>query len=96
MIMRQDYLEDLKEQLVRLPQEYFRLTREQIMEDKNGMEKLWIIYQKDIEDYACDPEYACQDALLEVYGIPMNSIDAITNTMLAQWISVEQRNCKFR
>ena len=71
MIMQKEYLDDVKEHVRNMPEEEFTqrgITRESVLENNDTMESLWIVYQKDVEDYDCDTDFALQDAVAEVLG----------------------------
>lgn len=71
MIMRKEYLDDVKEHVMNMPDEEFTkrgITRASVLENKDTMESLWVVYQKDVEDYDCDADFALQDAVAEVLG----------------------------
>lgn len=79
MIMNRSYLNDLIEQIKLLPDSYFsdsELSKEQILSHKDIMESLWAIYQKNVEEYSCDPEWSCKDALNECLKISDNPLKA--------------------
>lgn len=74
MIMRISYLEDLKELIRAAPDELFRTcgrTKQEILSDNETMELLWMRYQKSVEEYDVDPDYAFKDALAETFNIPL-------------------------
>lgn len=74
MIMRQWYLDDLKEHIRSTDPTVFTsagTSAETILSDEETLERLWALYQKSIEDYDCDAEYSYRDALNEVFGIPI-------------------------
>ena len=75
MIMRQEYLDDIKDYIRNMPEDLFAcnslgLSKESILGDKDLMMRLWISYQKSVEEYDCDPVYAFLDTMHEVLGIP--------------------------
>ena len=52
MILRREYLEDLKDLIRQTPDEdlqRFGYTRDTLLQDVNRMERLWMCYQKDME-----------------------------------------------
>lgn len=60
MIMRQEYLDDLKDYIRDMPEDLFAcnslgLSKESILGDKDLMMRLWISYQKSVEEYDCEP-----------------------------------------
>lgn len=71
MIMDKGYLDEIKEHIEVMQEGYFvrrGLTKERVLNDKDTMERLWTIYQKDVEEYGCDREFSRDDALNEVFG----------------------------
>lgn len=67
MIMNESYKEDLIEQLREIPAAAFRQRPlDDILADADLLDALWVVYQKDVEEYDCDPDYAARDALMEV------------------------------
>lgn len=75
MIMCQSYLEDVKEHITEAPDTLFQSTgktKQEILQDTNIMELLWMRYQKSIEEYHVEAEYAFRDALFETLHIPMD------------------------
>ena len=77
MIMRTEYRDELKDRLLNLPDPDVigmgsdpNLTVPTLLADDALMERLWSVYQKDIEDYDVDPDYALVDACHEILGIP--------------------------
>ncbi len=74
MIMRQWYLDDLKEHIRSTAPAIFvaaGTSADAILADKDVLERLWMLYQKSIEDYDCDAAFSYRDALNEVFGIPI-------------------------
>ena len=75
MIMHQEYRDDLKDYIRNMPDAVFDcnslgLSKEAVLSDENLMKKLWISYQKSVEEYDCDPGDALGDTMHEVLGIP--------------------------
>ena len=75
MNMRQEYLDDIKDYIRNMPEDLFvcnslGLSKESVLGDKDLMVRLWISYQKSVEEYGCDPVYAFLDTMREVLGIP--------------------------
>lgn len=71
--MRDSYREDMLDLLRQLPEGPFAahgVDKAAIMADKDSVQQLWGMYQKSVEEYDVDPDYALKDALHEVYGIP--------------------------
>lgn len=74
MIMCQSYLEDVKKHITEAPDSLFTsvgTSKQEILQDANMMELLWMQYQKSIEEYHVNAEYAFRDALFETLHIPM-------------------------
>lgn len=75
MIMHQSYKEDLIEHIQDTNEQAFLaigLRRQDVLNDENLIERLWALYQKSIEDYDVDPDFAYQDALKDVLNINLN------------------------
>lgn len=73
MIMESRYLFDLKEHIRDTSSSVFvvkNLTAAKILGDPDLMDRLWTTYQKSVEEYDVDEDYAYRDALYEVLGIP--------------------------
>ena len=54
MIMRNEYLDDLKEMLRKEPESTYargNTTRAAVLANEDIMEQLWTCYQKNVEDY---------------------------------------------
>lgn len=68
MILRKEYRDDLCEWIEATPDEVF-VKKEDILADEAVMDRLWTVYQKDIEEYECAAWWAYQDSLKEVLGI---------------------------
>lgn len=72
MIMRREFRDDLRDAILDEPAETFgdsELTPERVVADDDLMERLWVVYQKDVEEYDCDPAWSVHDALHEVLGL---------------------------
>lgn len=72
MIMNECFKEEIKDFIKSLPDSVFQNSlkgKKEILADEDCIERLWINYQKEVEEYECDPEYAIKDTLLEVLGI---------------------------
>lgn len=71
MILSEEYLYEMKEHIKEMQEGYFTrrgLTKEAVLSDTDTMERLWTIYQKDVEDYDCDRAFSLDDAMNEVFG----------------------------
>ena len=76
MIMKKEYLEDVREKIENMPPSIFEnlgLKKPDILADSETMERLWTIYQKNVEDYDCEPHFAARDAVREVLGAPCDN-----------------------
>lgn len=72
MILYPSFKDDLKEWLTNEPEETFRKigrTRDEILKDDDVMDRLWGLYQKSIEEYDVDADYAYGDAMRDVFGV---------------------------
>ena len=72
MIMKQYYLDELKEHIRSTPLDVFvsaSTSAEAVLMDPILLERLWTLYQKSIEDYDCDESFSYWDALRESLGI---------------------------
>lgn len=75
MIMRQSYKDDLIDHIQDTNEQVFLsvgLTRQDVLNNENLMERLWALYQKAIEDYDVDANYAYKDALKDVLNITLD------------------------
>ncbi len=71
MILRNEYLEDMEEYIRNMDESEFAkrgTTKEAVLDSRDTMEKLWAVYQKDVEDYNCDEQFSLEDAVNEVLG----------------------------
>lgn len=69
MIMDESYRQDLLEHIAETPDlifEAYNHTRESVMQH---IEELWMVYQKDMEEYGCTADWSYTDAMEEVLGI---------------------------
>lgn len=80
MLMEHQYLDDLKEWIKETDASVFDsspVTKEELLaknsEDNPYLENMWCVYQKDVDEYECDPEWAYSDALSEVLNIQYSS-----------------------
>ena len=72
MILQNEYMDEIKEYIENLPDAEFQkngLEKTQVLQNRDLMEQLWTIYQKEVEDYDCDKDFAKPDAVREVLGI---------------------------
>ena len=73
MIMEMSFLGDLREEINAMPNFLFSLKghrKKDVLNDDAVMEQLWCLYQKSVQEYDCDPDWAARDALRDVFGIP--------------------------
>lgn len=85
MIMEMSFLGDLREEINAMPNFLFSLKgqrKEDVLNDDAVMEQLWCLYQKSVQDYDCDPDWAARDALKDVFGIPHDDELHITDYAL--------------
>jgi len=71
MTLKNCYFEDMKDYIQNLSESEFTergTTKEAVLGNKDTMEKLWVAYQKDVEDYNCDEDFSLGDAVDEVLG----------------------------
>lgn len=74
MILRQSFLDDLKDHIQATPDEIFEergVHKLDLLANKNLMDRLWAEYQKSVEEYDVDPDYAYRDALSEILNIQL-------------------------
>lgn len=74
MILRQSFLDDLKDHIQATPDEIFEergVRKLDLLANKNLMDRLWAEYQKSVEEYDVDPDYAYRDALSEILNIQL-------------------------
>lgn len=74
MIMHADFKEELVTYIEDDSDDTFAqagVTKAEVLDDKELIEQLWCFFQKDIEEFDVDPDYAYRDALFEVLGIPI-------------------------
>ena len=72
MIMDPSYKEDMIEQLNSLTdtdKNKLPDSIENLLKDKTMTENLWCWYQKDVEEYKCDPDFAIKDAIQNVIHV---------------------------
>lgn len=72
MILKREYLDDLKQAIREEPDDLFNkngFSKGFILSSDDTLENLWMNYQKSIEDYDLDPATAFYDALDTVLGI---------------------------
>ena len=71
MTLKNSYLEDMKEYIRNMDESEFTVrgtTKETVLGNKDTMERLWVVYQKDVEEYDCDTDFSLGDAVNEVLG----------------------------
>lgn len=72
MILRTYFRDELIERIKKEPDETFDGTgfdKDDILNDDDTIDKLWGLYQKSIEEYDVDEDYAYGDAMHDVLGI---------------------------
>lgn len=98
MIMDESYRQDLLEHIAETPDLIFEAydhTRESVMQH---IEELWMVYQKDIEEYECNADWSYIDAMQEVLGILIPNTaspaaaDASENVSGAEWVLTDNDN----
>lgn len=81
MIMKKEYLEDIKEYIQDIP-ETLCPDKRGIFQNPELMDALWTEYQKNVE-YGCDEEWALDEAMEEVMKItvPRHHISITTESV---------------
>lgn len=72
MVLINYFKDEVIERLRNEPDETFKdcnVTKEQILSDENVIERIWCHYQKSIEKYQVDSDYAFGDAIYEIYHV---------------------------
>lgn len=72
MILNECYRDDLVDFINKTDDAVFASvgkSSQDILNDPDLMDRLWTCYQKDVEEYECDDEYAFADSLKEVLNI---------------------------
>lgn len=72
MILETYYKEEFLDRLREEPDETFAgaaVTKQDILNDSDAIDHLWCLYQKSVQEYDVDPDYAYGDAMYEKYGI---------------------------
>ena len=75
MIMKQYHHDELVDRIQNEPDSTFEgqsVSKQQILDDEDAIERLWILYQKAIEDYYCDEDWSYGNAMHEVYGVKVD------------------------
>lgn len=79
MIMQNEYLDDIIDHLRNMVDDDFTrrgTTRQAVLGNQNILDRLWTVYQKDVEDYDCDRDFALDDAVNEVLSpLPMREYE---------------------
>lgn len=109
MILQKEYMDEIKEYIENLPDAEFQkngLEKTQVLQNRDLMEQLWTIYQKEVEDYDCDKDFAKPDAVHEVLGICLSTptdlvindeetiVFRITNIYHSQCDIIADGNCR--
>lgn len=74
MILKEYYRDDLIERINNTDEAVFASvgwSRNAVLDTPDVMDQLWTCYQKDVEEYECDEEYAFADSLKEVLNIDL-------------------------
>lgn len=69
MILKVEYRDEILDFVREIPEEKFHnkhMKKEQILTNPEIIDNLWTCYQKEVEEYGCDPEFALHDTLYEV------------------------------
>lgn len=88
MILRQSFLDDLKDHIQATPDEIFEergVRKLDLLANKNLMDRLWAEYQKSVEEYDVDPDYAYRDALSEILNIQLEPESNLPMTGPSSW-----------
>lgn len=88
MILQQSFLDDLKDHIQATPDEIFEergITKVDLLANKGLMDQLWSNYQKSVEEYDVDPDYAYKDALSEVLNIQLEPESDPPMTSPSSW-----------
>lgn len=88
MILRQSFLDDLKDHIQATPDEIFEergVRKLDLLANKNLMDRLWTEYQKSVEEYDVDPDYAYRDALSEILNIQLEPESNLPMTGPSSW-----------
>ncbi len=78
MILDTSYKNDLIDHIHAVPDRFLDdhgISRTNLLTNQALMDRLWTIYQKDIQEYDVDADYAIKDAFHEVLGIPTGDWD---------------------
>jgi len=73
MLLYQSFREELVEQIEGSDPALFescKKTKEEVLADKDLIDWMWCVYQKDIEEYRMDARDAFRDTLKDVLHIP--------------------------
>lgn len=71
MLMSREYLRDMQEHIKGMDEKDLiqrGTTKEKVLNDEDIMNRLWAIYQKDVQGYECDRVFSLNDAVDEVLG----------------------------
>ena len=88
MILRQSFLDDLKDHIHATPNEIFEergVRKLDLLANKNLMDRLWAEYQKSVEEYDVDPDYAYRNALSEILNIQLEPESDLPMTGPSGW-----------
>ena len=74
MLMLYEYRADLLDHVREEPEETFTahgIDREALIDDRDTVDRMWALYQKDVEEYGVEPYAAFRGALREVLSVPL-------------------------
>ena len=72
MIINPHYQQELEYQLSQYSEQFFQSfgkSKEEVLDDKDSIERAAYIFQKNHEEYDCDYDWSMKDAIEEVFGI---------------------------
>lgn len=78
MILDPSYRADLVDRIHAIPDRFLGdhgISRSNLLADLSIMDRLWYIYQKDVQEHEVDADYAIKDAFHEVLGVPTGDWD---------------------
>lgn len=68
MLMSREYLRDMQEHIKGMDERDLiqrGTMKEKVLNDEDIMNRLWAVYQKDVQDYECDRDFSMDDAVNE-------------------------------
>lgn len=81
MLMSREYLRDMQEHIKGMDERDLiqrGTMKEKVLNDEDIMNRLWAVYQKDVQDYECDRDFSMDDAVNEVLG-PLPTLVDVEN-----------------